>query len=779
MPHMSRLFTRVLKSHFNFPLLNAGISARNLLMAAVFAALTAFITLPALAANIRDIQIVGAQRVEPATILTYVGLNKGDDVTQETLDNALKNLFNTGLFADVHVSEAQGIVTIQVEENPIINQIAFEGNDEIKDDDLQAEITARPRQVYTRMGVQNDLSRLYDIYHRNGRFSANIEPKIIKLEQNRVNLVFEIKEGPLTQISNIRFVGNERFSDDELRSVLASKEAHWYNILSTSDRYDQDRLAYDQELLRQFYLKEGYADFRVASAISELSPDRTNFYITITVEEGARYRVGDVRVNSQIRNLDPGLLTRDISLKANKWYNAEDVKNSVEKMTAHLGDLQYAFAEVTPDVARNRENHTVDLVFNVSESPRVFVERININGNVRTLDKVIRRQVELVEGDAFNRSLLSKTEKNIRNLGYFSKVDVKNLPGSAPDKTVIDITVEEQSTGEVSIGAGFSTADGPLADFHIRERNLLGTGKDLGLSATVAGARTEFDLSLTEPYFLDRDLSLGGDIFHSTRDQQDQSSFDQKRTGAGVRLGYPLSENWRQNLRYRIEQNEITNVDSDASRFVRDQEGERITSAISQRITYENLDSRLFPTDGFTGWFDAEFAGLGGDAQYVSGKLGGSYYVPIAKNWVFNLLGETGAISGYGDSEVKINERYFLGGNTFRGFEKYGIGPRDLSTDDSLGGNQFYRGTAELTFPLGLPDDLGVAGHAFTDFGSLWGIDDTGSEIVDDKSLRASAGVGLTWRSPMGPVRIDLSKPYLKEDYDVDQIFRFSFGTQF
>lgn len=733
----------------------------------------------ALAANVRDIRVEGSERVEPATVLTYLGMHTGDPVTQDSLDDALKSLFATGLFADVQISESNGVVTVKVIENPVINQVAFEGNDELEDDQLLSEISARPRQVFTRTSIQNDLSRLYDIYHRNGRFSADIQPKVIKLDQNRVDLVFEISEGPLTEISSIRFVGNERFSDDELRSVITSRERRWYNILSSADRYDQDRLAYDMEVLRQFYLKEGYADFRVASSVSELSQDKERFYITVTVDEGERYKVGDIRVNSQLRNLDPQSLMKDVTLSKSDWYDAEEVKTTVENMTYSLGDMQYAFAEVVPDVNRNRADKTIDLVFNINESPRVFVERINIDGNARTLDKVVRRQMELVEGDAFNRTLLAESEKNINNLGYFSKVDVKTLPGSAPDKTIVDVSVEEQSTGEVSLGAGFSTADGPLADFHIRERNLLGKGQDLGLSATVAGARTEFDVSFTEPYFLDRDLALGFDAFHTTRDQQDQSSFDQKRTGGGVRLGYPLSKNWRQLWKYRIESNEITNVDSDASRFVQDQAGNRMTSAVSQRLTYEDLDSRFFPTDGVTAWLDTEVAGLGGDAKYISGKLGGSYYVPIAKNWTFNLLGEVGVIAGYGDENVKINERYFLGGNTFRGFEKYGIGPRDLTTDDFLGGNEFYRATAELTLPLGLPDDLGVSGHIFTDVGSLWGLDEKGAGLVDENSLRASGGVGLTWRSPMGPVRIDLSKPYLKEDYDVEQVFRFSFGTRF
>lgn len=734
----------------------------------------------AMASIVRDVRVVGSERVEPSTVLTYLSLKKGDDVTQDTLDDALKSLFATGLFADVQVSETNGIVTVKVVENPIINEVAFEGNDELEDEKLQGEIQARSRQVFTRSSIQNDVSRLYDIYQRNGRFSADIQPKIIKLDQNRVNLVFEISEGPLTEIESIRFVGNERFDDDSLRSVIASKEARWYSVLSSSDRYDGDRLAFDQELLRQFYLKEGYADFRIVSSSSELSQDKTKFFITMQVEEGQRYKVGDISVNSQIRNLDPQELMPDITINSGDWYDAEHIKTSIDGMTRKLGDMQYAFVNVVPDVNRNRDAGTIDLIFNINESPRVYVERINIDGNVRTLDKVVRRQIELVEGDPFNRTLLGKSEQKIKDLGYFGKVDVKTLPGTTPDKTIVDVTVEEQSTGEVSLGAGFSTADGPLADFHIKERNLLGKGQNLGFAATIAGARTEFDISFTEPYFLDRDLAAGFDLFHTTKDQQDESSFDQKRTGAGLRMGYPLSQNLRQTLKYRIENNEIDNVDTAASRYVLDQEGKRITSAISQRLEYTDLDSKIFPTDGYTAWLDTEFAGLGGDAEYLLGKVGVGYYYPVADNWVLSSILETGIIASYGETDVKINERFFLGGTNLRGFEKAGVGPRDLATDDSLGGNQFYRGTVELKFPIGLPEDLGVAGHAFTDAGSLFGIDDTSTTtLVDESSLRLSAGLGLSWRSPMGPVRIDLSKPILKEDYDIEQVFRFSFGTQF
>jgi outer membrane protein insertion porin family len=729
--------------------------------------------------TVGDIRIEGAERIEQATILSYLDIRPGDPMNQATLDRSLKSLFATGLFADVNLRQEGSTLVVNVTENPIINQIAFEGNERIEDDELLAEISLRPRQVFTRTKAQTDVSRIYQVYRRNGRFSVNVEPKIIKLDQNRVNLVFEIEEGNVTKVESIRFIGNKRFDDDKLRSELSTKESAWYRFITADDRYDPDRLAYDQELLRKFYLKEGYADFKIVSAVAELSKDRDSFFITVTLEEGERYKFGTVNIASQLRDFDASVLNKHVEIASGDWYDADRVQETVDKLTDALGDLQYAFVNVRPDIRRNRENLTVDLTFQINETPRVFVERIDVNGNVRTLDKVIRRELLVAEGDPFNKSKLARSEQKIRDLDYFETVTMDVKPGSAPDKTVVDIGVAEKSTGELSVGAGFSTSDGPLADFRIRERNLLGKGQELMFAATIAGERTEFDVGFTEPHFLNRDLSAGFDIFHITRDLQDESSYDQKRTGGALRMGYPLSERWRQQWKYRVERNEITDVDSDASRFVRDQEGERDTSAISQRITYDNRDSTVFPTDGWLLWFDTEVAGLGGDAEYLSGKTGASYFYPIADQWILNLLAETGAIGSYSDADVEINERFFLGGSTLRGFEQAGIGPRDSTTDDALGGNYFYRGSAEVSLPLGLPEELGILGHVFSDFGSLWELDDTGPEVLDESSIRASAGAGLSWRSPFGPVRVDLAVPIVKEDYDEEEVFRFNFGTRF
>jgi outer membrane protein insertion porin family len=748
-----------------------------------FAAFALFSALPQTVnaqSRVDDIRIEGLERIEESTVISYMDIRPGDPMTRDIMDRAVKSLFRTGLFVDVSVQQSANTLIVRVVENPVVNEIAFEGNDDIKNDELRAEIQLRPRQVFTRTKVRSDMNRLYQIYRRNGRFSARIEPKIIRLEQNRINLVFEIEEGPVTKVESIRFIGNRRFDDDTLRSEISTRESRWYSFISSNDRYDPDRLAFDEELLKRFYLSQGYADFQVVSSVAELSQNREDFFVTFTVSEGGRYKMRNISINSEIRDLNPEALRDQVTLEEGDWYDADAVQVSVDNIINALGDMQYAFVNVRAALDRDRNAKALDLVFNIGEAPRIFVERIDIQGNARTMDKVIRREIELVEGDPFMRTKLLNSERNIRNLDYFETVEVRTKPGSAPDKSVIEVDVSEKSTGELSIGAGFSTTDGPLADLRIRERNLLGKGQDLLFSTTVAGERTEFDLSFTEPYFLNRDLAAGFDLFHVTRDLQDEASFDQERTGGALRIGYPLSEKWSQQLLYRLERNTIEDVQSTASRFIQEQSGTRRTSAISQRLVYDDRDSRIFPTDGMWAWVDTEVAGLGGDAQYISGKIGSSWYTPITEKVILNVLGEVAAIEGWGDEGVAINERFYLGGNTLRGFERAGIGPRDVATDDSLGGTLYYRGSVELSFPIGLAEELGVKGHAFTDFGSVWDADGaSGFQVEDENSLRATGGLGLSWRSPLGPIRVDYAVPYVDEAFDKEENFRFSFGTRF
>lgn len=733
------------------------------------------------AAQIAAIHVRGVQRIEPATVISYLTVKQGDEFNEDKINESLKALFTTGFFSDIVMSREGDALVVSLVENPIINEIAFEGNDKVKDAELSAETQLRPRVVYTRAKVQEDVQRLLQIYRRLGHYSATIDPKIIKLDQNRVNLVYEIHEGAKTKVRTIKFIGNKQFSDDTLQASIQTKEARWYRFLTSDDNYDQDRVSYDEQLLRKFYLSHGYADFSVKSSLAELTPDQKDFFITYTITEGERYKFGPVNLNSKINGIDNKALLAVIKTKQGDWYNADKVDTTVLALTDALANQQFAFVEIRPEVALDREKRIVSLNYNIAESPRVYVERIDIVNNTRTLDEVIRREMLLVEGDPFNKTKLKKSEQKLRDLNFFKEVNVKTTQGSRPDLAVVTITVQEQSTGELSIGAGFSTNDGPLADFRIRERNLLGKGQDLQLATTLSGRTNQYDIKFTEPYFMDRNLSAGVDLFHTTTDYQDQSSYDQNRSGAGLRMGYPLAENWRQDLHYSLEDSEILNIRADASRYIRDQSGQWISSEVGHAVTYNSLDSRQDPTEGMVFSFSNDVAGLGGDARYLANKIKTTKYWPITddKNWLFNAGGEVGYIFGIG-KDVRINDRYFLGGNSFRGFDIAGIGPRDVVTGDALGGNRYAKGTVELTAPLGgATKELGLRSHLFSDFGTLGQVDSKGTDIADEDTLRASVGLGISWRSPLGPLRGDFAFPIVKEKYDETRIFNFNFGTRF
>lgn len=745
----------------------------------VFIAFPAHTALAAEAPLIEAVRVEGTQRIEASTVLSYINVQAGDRFEPEALNRALKMLFATGLFADVALYQEGGDLVVVVVENPIINEIRFEGNEKLKTDNLTAEIRLRPRTVITRTKVQADVERLQELYRLSGRFSASIDPKIIQLDQNRVNLVFEISEGPETEISRILFLGNKRFDDGDLQRVIRSREDRWWRVWSGADKYDPDRMAFDRELLRKHYLEHGYADFLVESAIAELSPDRRHFYVTFTLSEGERYKIGKVDVQSNIPELDADPLKNVVTIIPGEWYKASEIEATIDALTDELGNRQYAFVDVVPTVDRRRDDGEIDLLFTINEGRKVFIENINISGNVRTMDEVIRREMTLVEGDPFNVAKLRRSEQNIRNLTFFEAAQIKTSRGSTPEKTNIDINVEEKSTGELSLGGGFSSVDGPLGEFRIRERNFLGKGQDLTLATTLSARRSQVDFSFTEPYFLRRDLSAGVDVFRVVRDYQDQSSYDSKRTGGGWRLGYPLARDLRHEMGYRLDETVIENVDPTASLFIRRQAGAWITSAVHHKLTYDTTDSRLEPTEGMLLRFENELAGLGGDANYLRTRGGGTYYFPIREKWVFSVLGEAGYIFGLSGNNLRINERFYIGGTTLRGFEESGIGPRDTTTTDALGGNQFARGSVELEFPSGLPEDLGVRFRTFSDFGVLSDVDASGPNVFDSDAIRVSAGVGISWRSPLGPVRLDFAVPVVKEDQDKEEFFRFSFGTRF
>ena len=728
--------------------------------------------------NILEILVQGAKRIDPETIISFGQIELGEKFDEVKLNEIIKNLFDTGLFADVQLSLQDGLLTVFVEENPLINRVVFEGNDRIDSEDLERELQLKPRQVLTRTKVQQDTQRLIDIYRVTGRFGVKVQPQLVMLEQNRVDLIFEIDEGRLSKISKISFIGNDKFSDSKLRDVIQSKEDAFYRFLTSDSTYDPDRLNFDGELLRRFYLNNGFIDFQVVSTVGELSTGDDSFAVTFTLDEGKRYRLGKITLESAVEDINIEDLHHFLKGLEGSWYNARLINKAVDRLVGQLGLDGFAFVDIKREIKRNVNKNAVVLALYIAKTPRVYIERINIEGNSRTLDAVIRREFDLLEGDAFNVSKLRRARRSIRNLGFFSKAKVDSMPGSAKDKTIIRVSVEEKSTGEISLGAGFSSQDGPLANIGIRERNLLGKGQDLTFNFKGSAASQEFKIGFTEPYFLDRDVSAGFDLVQSTTDRQTESSFDERKAGGGLRLGYFLGPDLRQRLKYSFERTQIRNVDDQASIFIKEQEGNNTVSQVSHTTSYDRLDNRRQPSKGYAVSLTNDLAGLGGDARHLRSKLRAGYFVPILEDQVLSFRLETGYIKGIG-KDVKIGERFFLGGRKIRGFAPSGIGPRDLETKDVLGGNQYYTGSVELRFPIGLPNELGLKASIFSDVGSLSGLDQNSSQIEDSSGLRASVGMGLSWATGIGLMRLDFASAMLKEELDETEFISFNFGTGF
>jgi outer membrane protein insertion porin family len=733
---------------------------------------------------VEDIRVEGAERLEQDTVTSYLQVAKGDHATPEKLDASLKALYATGLFADIDLAMQGSTLVVKVTENPVINHISFEGEDAVSKDDLEKEIQLKPRLVYTLPRVQRDVQRILDLYRRQGRFGAVVEPKLVKLPQNRVDLIFEITEGKRTGVRSIKFVGNAHYGEDDLREAISTRETAWWRFFSNTDYYDPDRLNYDRDLLRRFYLNQGYVDFRVLSAVAELTPDRDAFFITFTVEEGQRYKVGTINIKSEIKGFDGETLRQYLTTHEGDWYDADQVEKTVTAFTTVLGDKQYAFATITPNLDRHKDTHIVNLTYDIKQGERVYIGRIEINGNTRTADKVIRREMQLAEGDPFSATKVQRSEQRLKDLNFFDPVKVTPVDGDQPDRSNLKVDVKEKSTGEVAIGAGFSSTDGPLGDFTIHEGNFMGNGQDARLTATISGRTRELDTSFTEPYFLDRNLSAGVDLFHIQTDNQDLSSYDETSSGFNLRLGYPLSDELRQKLNYTFHYDDISDVPSGTSLFIVDQQGADTTSAFGQELDYDTRDSKLDPALGFLVHLNTDVAGAGGSRKYVRVRFGGTQYYPLADQWVLSGTGEAGEIWGLSGPTL-ISERFFLGGDNLRGFEYAGIGPRDLTdpNQDALGGDQFWRGSVEVSTPTPFPPEIGLKGHIFSDFGELGqapiGTAPAGDVVATAETLHVSAGVGLTWASPFGPVRLDFAEPIIYETYDKIEHIHFSFGTQF
>ncbi|MBR0668466.1 outer membrane protein assembly factor BamA [Roseomonas hellenica] len=741
---------------------------------------------PATGARITAIDVQGNQRIEADTVRSYMLVQVGGVADSDALDRSLRALFATGLFRDIEITPQGNRVLVRVVENPIVNRIAFEGNRRVSEEIIRAEVQLRPRSVFTPAAAQADRQRILDLYARRGRFAARVEPKVIELDQNRVDLVYEITEGEIALIASINFVGNSAFSDSRLGEVVSSRESAWYRILSTSDTYEPERLNFDRELLRRFYLRQGYADAQVTGATAELAPDRSGFFVTYTVSEGERYRFGAITVDSRVRNLDAATVRGEIPIVEGDWYDGDALERATNALTDTLATRGFPFAEVNPRVTRDSEGRTIAIAFEITEGQRNYIERIDITGNTRTQDRVIRREFRVAEGDPVNATLVRRSRERIRALGYFGDVQINASPGSAPDRVILTTQIQERSTGEVSLGGGYATDAGVLADIGLRERNLLGTGIDARINATLGQRRSQLDLSVTDPQFLDRNLAAGADAFLIQRDLTDIASYEERRIGFTLRMGYEFNEYLRQSLSYTLMNRRIYNVASDASRFVREQAGSTLLSQVSQTLTYDRRDDRIEPRSGYVVRLGTDVAGLGGDVSYLRTRLDGNLYIPLERlfgdrDYVLAISAGIGQLTPFGGKEDRIVDRFFLGGENLRGFQVGGAGPRDITTSDSLGGRTLITQTTEFRFPLPVSADLGLTGRVFADVGMNYGLPGSvsGPEVRNSSSPRVGAGVGISWRSPLGLINIDIAQAVVKESYDETQVFRIGFGTRF
>ncbi len=745
---------------------------------------------------VQHIIVRGEERIEESTILSYLPIAPGERVDSARIDDALKTLFRTDLFADVQIQLQGTDLIVRVSENPIINQVVFEGNHELKEDKLRDEVQVRPRGVFTRSRAQADVQRIVELYRRSGRVSATVTPEIVQLPQKRVDLIFSINEGPKSGILNINIIGNKQFSDNGLRDVIVTKESKWYKFFGSSDNYDPDRIDYDREQLRKFYRNRGFYDFHVLSAVAELSPDKNGFALTYTIDEGGRYKFGKLTVETDLKRLNAATLQRTLPLREGQTYQDELIDKATDALTFAAGAAGFAFVDVRPRYTANPQTHTVDVNFQIVEGPRVYVERIDIVGNNRTIDPVIRRELLLSEGDAYNRVLVDRSKIKVKALGFFKDVDIEQLPGSAPDKTVLRVKVTEQPTGELSFSLGYSSVEQLIADIGISERNFRGRGQQLTLKISAGYLEQGITFGFTEPRFMGRNLAAGFNLYSSRYDFSQYASYQSASTGASITLGFPLTDYSRLLLSYSLHSDNI-NVNSSlclpgfetVSAVLCEERGSNLTSEIAFQYRWDERDDPVKPTKGFYVDFNQTFAGLGGNIDFAKTEIDGAVYHAFSPSYVLMVKGEVGDIEPWNKDYVRINDRFFRGGDTFRGFQLAGIGARDTLYGDALGGNFYAEGTVELTVPNYLPEQYGINTAIFTQVGTLGSLDKqakidptTGlldSNINDALTLRASAGVSVFWKSPMGPLRFDLSDVISKAAYDKTQNFYFSTATRF
>ncbi len=731
--------------------------------------------------------IKGNERIDEETIKSYLDIAALQKNSAKALQESLKKLYESDLFAESKIYFEDKKIVVEIKENPLISEVKFVGNKKIEDDALQVEISLKKRAIFTKAKLQSDLKRISEIYLKSGRFLTKVEPKIIQKDQNRIELIFEIFEGQKAKISNIYFVGNAAFSDSDLVQEISTRESQWWKFLSSADTYDSDRIEFDKEKLRRFYGSKGYADFAAISSIAQIAPTKDKFFITFLIEEGIKYNISEINIENHIEKFDEKVLQKEILLKKGKTFNSELVEKTVDRMVEIMSEKSYAFAHIEPVLKRNRDAKTIEIDFVISETPPIYINRILIKGNTRTLDEVVRRELRIREGDAFNINKINRSKQRLQNLGFFEKVDFETKRIGNSDKVDLEITIKEKKTGELNLGLGYSTVNKVTTNAGIKERNLFGTGQEIGINVQKSFANLSTEINYTRPYFMGHQIDVGFDVFKYQMSKRNTLVYDQDSSGLTVRGNYSITEFLSHQIHYSLSQQTIGNIDSDASVAIQNLKGSFVNSGVGQSFLYDKRDNSVNPKSGYYISLSQDFTGLGGDIKTLKHEGSSGYYIPtFNEDFILKFLARGGTIQGIGQ-DVRSNYGFFLGGNNFRGFQYAGVGPRSI-TDGSavggsaIGGKTYYVGTAEFRFPLGLPRELGINGILFSDNGTVKGVDaisKKNSDVADSGSLRSSYGISIAWSSPLGPIRLDFAKVAKKEVYDQTQNFRFSFGTNF
>ena len=765
-------------------------------MAAAFVA----ISTETLAATVNRIIVQGNRRIDPDTIRGFLTIQPGENFNSSDVDDSVRQLFGTGFFADVRIRQDGNALVVDVIEEAVVNQVLFRGNSKLTDNDLAQIAQTASRDAYDPATVDADVVAIEEAYSRIGRGGATVTSNIETIEDGRVNVTFDVNEGDRTKIAGIEFVGNTVYSDRRLRSVINTKRSNILSFLNRRDVFDEDRIGADEELLRRFYFNRGYADFRILSTVADLDPVENAYTITVTVDEGERYAFGDINIDSTVPGLDAETLRGKLRTRPGKIYSAERVEDTLIALSDEVADRGFAFAEVTPRGDRDFANRTISVDYVIDQGPRVFVDRIEIRGNTRTRDFVIRREFDISEGDAFNRILLRRAQRRLEGLGYFERVNIRTVPANDPDRIIIVVEVEDKSTGEFGIGAGFQQGSGsssgrPTFDLSVTERNLLGRGQFVRGAVSGSTEDRKFSFSFTEPFFLGRRLAAGFDL---SREQAEFDNYTFEERSATVRMTAPLTERLSLTGFYNYTDQEYDILDDTqvSSVLINDALlGDRYTtSSVGYALTYNSLDNPQDPRKGFFAEFRQQFAGVGGDAEWLKTTANARYYQTL--NEEFDVVGlvraGAGNVTNFSDDPLRTFDHFFVGPSRLRGFSSRGIGPRDANpvlneTNANLGGTNIVNASAEVTFPMPLiPEELGIRAGVFADAASLWdyqgtrNVNGTPINVVDDDfEIRASVGVSVLWASPFGPLRLDYAEPVRKLDGDTEQNFNFGISSRF